>query len=411
MSFKERIISQKLASASKTFPVIVITGARQVGKTTLLKEMYGKEFDYVVFDPIIDIENARTDPSLFFNSHKTPLILDEIQYAPEIVSTLKRVVDNNRMPGQFFLTGSQQWSVMRALCESLAGRAAILEMDGFSLAELSSRVEKTWLSDWLDSNDSFDLRAYKPFPLTGGTFGQIWKGWLPEAQIMPLENVPLFYQSYQRTYIEKDIRLLSDVSDWQLFGRFVRLIAALSAQEINYSQIGREIGIAPQTARRWMETLTATFQWVEVPAFSTNSIKKISEKPKGFLTDTGMLCCLQAIATPQVLGGHPLFGAIFETAVVNELRKQSQMLKIMPNFFHWRSHSGAEVDLVLEFNGKYFPIEIKGKTHVTKADTSGLQAFRSAYPHLPIARGLVVCTCESPYILNQDGDIALPWNL
>lgn len=406
---KNRLITEKLRRLSKVFPSITLTGARQVGKTTLLHEIFGSDFDYVVFDPIIDKENARADPDMFLANRKTPLILDEVQYVPELISALKRKIDTNRSPGQYFLTGSQQWGVMKSMSESLAGRTVFMDLFGFSLCEIAGLSEyKPWLQKWLEEGKEC-LNSSMEVVNKISTFEQIWRGWLPEAQVIPEDTVGKFHQAYQRTYIERDIRILSDVSDWHIFGRFVQLVAAMSAQEINFSELGRELGITPQTSKRWLDLLKATFQWFEIPAFSLNSIKKISNKPKGYLSDSGSICMLQAIANPNTLGGHPLWGHIFETAVVAEIRKQAEVLSTMPNFYHWRAHSGQEVDLILEWNGKYFPIEVKGTSHPKKSDALGIKAFRENYSNLNIGPGLVICTSSNIFALTEQ-DFAMPWN-
>ncbi len=406
--YKNRLIFTELDLLSKHFPVVVVTGARQVGKTTLLKELFGPTFSYVLLDPVQDIGNARADPDLFLKNHPTPLILDEIQYAPELVSAIKRFIDRDRKPGQYFLTGSQQWNVIRSMSESLAGRAVFLDLENFSLIELEPS-KKPWINKWLETPNLLkDLKI--SFVNQYTAYEQIWRGWLPEAQKIPFEAVSYFHQAYQRSYIEKDIRLLTDLSDVQLFGRFTRLVAALTGKEINHSQLGREIGVTPQTARRWLDLLKAAYQWVEIPSFSQNTLKRISYRSKGYMTDTGMAAYLQAISTPEALSGHPLWGSLFETAVVNEVRKQLLIVKQKPNLFHWRAHSGAEVDLILEWNGVYYPIEVKGKTAPKNSDTSGIKAFREAYPRLKIAEGLVVSLCDNVYLLNDEGDYAFPWN-
>lgn len=184
----------------------------------------------------------------------------------------------------------------------------------------------------------------------------------------------------------------------------------MTAQEINFSQLGRELGITPPTSRRWLELLKGTFQWFEIYSFGLNSIKEISSSPKGYVSDTGSICALQSIMNPTGLGGHPLWGPIFETAVVSEIRKQAEVMGTKPNFYHWRGYSGAEVDLILEWNGCFYPIEVKGTTHPSRNDTRGISAFRESYPALKIASGLVICNCASMFALN-DGDYAMPWNL
>jgi hypothetical protein len=233
---------------------------------------------------------------------------------------------------------------------------------------------------------------------------------MPEADTLEMDWIGEFYRAYLRTYIERDVRLLSDMSDWQQFGRFVRLAAAMTAQEINYSQFGREIGVTPQTAQRWLAILRATFQWFEAPAYHGNTIKRISNKPKGYISDTGLACSLQMISSPQALGGHPLVGALFETAVVVDIRKLSATLTTPPILYHWRSHGGGEVDLLLERDGRFYPIEIKLSTKPTKGDTRGITAFRETYPNLDIAAGLVLCPIEQPRRLNET-DYAFPWDI
>lgn len=227
---------------------------------------------------------------------------------------------------------------------------------------------------------------------------------------LPLNLLPDFHRAYQNTYIERDIRQIADISDLQLFSRFFRLCAALTAQEINHSELGRELGITPQTAGRWLDLLKATFQWSEIPAYSGNTLKRISNKSKGYISDTGLACWAQAISSPEVIPSHPLWGALFETAVVNEIRKQCRFMATPPHLYHWRSHGGAEVDLLLEWNGKIFPIEIKANSRPSRKDTRSLQSFRKTYPQLLIENGLVLAPSESSAKLS-DQDYCLPWDL
>lgn len=405
--YQERLVTQKLKLLAESFPVVVVVGARQVGKSTLLEHVFGKTAESVTFDPTMDIENARQDPELFLNNHRSPLILDEIQYAPELVSVIKRRIDKHRAPGQFFLTGSQQWGVLKTMAESLAGRAAFIDLSPFSLAEISG-MPHTWLEAWLTNPMQFfkeQNRLTLPFLL----YEQLWRGFLPESQNLAIEAVSTFYAGYLRTYIERDVRLLENVSDLQLFSRFVRIIAALTAQEINASHLGRELGMTPQTAKRWLDLLISTFQWVEVPAFSGNLIKRIKHKSKGYLTDTGFACFLQSLSSPNALPGHPLMGALFETAVVMELRKQAAALSLSPYFYHWRTYSGTEVDIILEHDGQYFPIEVKSNSRPEKKDARGIQSFREAYPNLRIAKGLIIAPAEKAYPITEQ-DWVIPWD-
>lgn len=405
-----RQAERRLSSLLRSFPAVVVTGARQVGKSTLLAHSLAGAADFVVFDPVVDVENARRDPELVLENHRTPLVLDEIQYAPELLPPIKRRIDRNRAPGQYVLTGSQQWGVLASVAESLAGRVAFLDLEGFSLMETAEvKDARHWLTAWLDSPESVVergvARAPGPFPL----YERLWRGSLPEAHFLPLEAIADFHLAYQRTYVERDARLLADVVDWQQFGRFVRLVSALSAQEVNRSHLGREIGVSPQTAERWLGILRATFQWFEVTAFSGNTVKRVSSKPKGFIADTGLACWSLAISTPNAVASHPAWGPLFETAVFAEIRKAISLLSPRPIVHHWRSKGGAEVDLLLERDGTIFPIEIKAASRPSRGDTSGITAFRKTYPELRVAKGLVVAPCEKLLPLSEQ-DFAMPWD-
>lgn len=409
MNYKHRVISDRLEGMLRRFPVVVLCGARQVGKSTLLRHTF-PDWQMVVFDPAVDVGNAREDPDLFLDNHPSPVILDEIQFAPELVAAIKRRVDRARKPGQYVLTGSQQWPVLKTASESLAGRAVFMDLEGFCLSEIAGDAgEDHWLKRYLENPDSWIDRKPSRLPFSRPLYEQLWRGFLPEVDTMEADWVSDFHRAYLRTYIERDVRLLSDVSDWQQFGRFVALVSALTAQEINHSQLGREIGVTPQTAARWLAMLKATFQWFELPGYHGNTIKRISGKPKGFIADTGLACTLQMISAPRTLGGHPMTGALFETAVFAEVRKLARTLATPPSMYHWRSHGGAEVDLILERDGRLYPIEIKLTTKPAQSDTRGITALRSAYPNVNIAPGLVICPCETGLRLNPT-DYALPWD-
>ncbi len=409
MDYKPRILTGKLSRLVKRFPVVIVCGARQVGKSTLLRHVF-PEWDAVVFDPVVDVGNARQDPDLFLDNHLPPLILDEIQYAPELVAAIKRRVDRRRTPGQYILTGSQQWAVLKSASESLAGRAMFLDLEGFCLAEIAEGAgDDHWLKRYLDAPEEFVNSRPKRLVPTRPVLEQIWRGFMPEADSLEAEWIGEFYRAYLRTYVERDVRLIADVGDWQLFGRFVRLAAALTAQETNRSHLGRELGVTPQTAHRWLAMLRATFQWFEVGAYHGNTVKRVSGKSKGYLADPGLACSLQMISTPHALAGHPLAGALFESAVVAEVRKLAGTLSTPPNFHHWRCQGGREVDLLLERDGTFFPIEAKLSSHPSRNDARGIAAFRDSYPKLRVAPGLVIAPTEQ-FLPLTDNDYAMPWD-
>lgn len=408
-AYIQRNLSTRLKHLFNYFPCVIVVGARQVGKSTLLTHLF-PEAAHVLLDPIQDIQNIRRDPDLFLNNATLPVIFDEIQYAPELIPALKRFIDKHKHPGQFLLTGSQQWGVLHTIAESLAGRAIILTLEGFSLAEMANiDIERPWLWHWLENPSPVCQQATHRLSLPYGLYEILWRGTLPEASFLPKDLIADFHASYQRTYIERDIRLVADVSDLAQFGRFVRLTAALVAQEVNYSQLGRDIGITPQTAKRWLTTLAQTFEWFEIPAYANNPVKRLSEKPKGYFADTGQICYSQFISSPDAVGSHPLWGALFENAAVSELRKQASLIITPPQFYHWRLHSGAEVDLILERDGKFYPIEIKAKSILTANDARNIQTFRHCYPHLNIQPGLIIAPTENKYPVTEN-DWAIPWD-
>ncbi len=390
--------------------MVVVTGARQLGKSTLLNHVLGGIADFVVFDPVVEVENARRDPELFLENHRTPLVLDEVQDARELLPSTKRRIDRNRAPGQYVLTGSQERGVLASLGESLAGRVAFLDLEGFSLMETAEVTEsRRWLTAWIDSPESLVEAGVRRTPGPFAVFERLWRGFLPKAHVLPLEAIADFHLAYQRTYVERDARLLADISGWQQFGRFVRLASAPSAQEANRSQLGREIGVSPQTAERWLGILKATFQRFEVPAYSGNTVKRVSSKPKGLIADTGLACWSLAISTPTAVPSHPAWGALFETAVDGEIRRAISHLSPMPIVHHWRPRGGAEVDFLLERDGTFFLIEVKAASRPSRGDTSGITAFRKTYPQLRVEKGPVVAPSETMIPLSES-DFAMPWD-
>jgi uncharacterized protein len=405
-----RAATEKLTRLAGAFPVVVVSGARQVGKTTLLRHVF-PNLDYVVFDPTRDVENARADPDLFLQNHPPPVVLDEIQYAPELAAAIKRRVDDARQPGMFLLTGSQRWQVMRSLSESLAGRAAFLDLGGLSIHEVcGDGAPADWLSRWMD-DPALLVASRPPVAALGRTLWEwLWRGTMPAAHLLDADLVPDFWAGYHRTYVERDARQGGAVEDWQRFGQFVRLASALTSQEVNASQLGRDIGVTPQTARRWIGILVATFQWAQIPAFDRNAVKRVSRKEKGYFSDAGFACHHAHISSPNALGGHPLAGALFETAMVSEIRKRAAILASSIEAWHWRAAGGAEVDLILEKDGIVFPFETKLTASPSRRDCAGLAAFRRAHPDLKIAKGAILCAAERAHWITEDV-AALPWNL
>ncbi len=406
MKYKNRLIEEKIIELFQYFPVVAVLGARQVGKSTLIENLYKDKIKTIVFDPVVDIGNARNDPDFFLQNTATPAFLDEIQYAPELLNSIKRRVDREKKNGLYLLTGSQNLSVLKNISESLAGRIAIINLLAMTRFEILESDKNTFIKNWLEmgTSDPDRIDCLKPIPV----FPYIWRGGYPKIMELPDHLVPGYWESYLQTYIERDVRRVANIGSIQTFGNFIGLLAAHSSGEINHNQFGRELGVDRKTAIAWTEIAQATFQWFTIPPFSRNSVKKIAGKPKGYFSDTGFMCYLQRISMPEVIGNHPLKGKLFETYIVLEILKTIQNMPIKPNLYHFRSYSGAEVDLILEINGILFPIEIKTKSNPARKDVKGFTSLKSCFPNEKFYTGLVICSTETPQMISEDV-LAVPW--
>lgn len=404
--YKKRIIEKRVLRVAEGFKVLLLTGARQVGKSTLLSHLF-PDAPIVVFDPVQDVYDARIDPDAFLKTFHNRTILDEVQFVPELLSAIKRRVDLRPEKGQYLLTGSQHLSALRHLSESMAGRVGILNLENMSIYE-EREDPSNWVKVLLENPALLIERFRGILPETYLTEA-LWRGSFPALIGEGNDLVREFYDSYVTTYVERDVRLVEDVNNLSLFGRFMRILAALTAQEINHAELGRELGVSGPTAQRWVQLLHYTFQWREIWPYSGNMIKRVSSKRKGYMRDTGMACYLQRIPSHDVLLGHPMLGALFETFCANLIFKLLSGLSAGVNDYHWRSNSGAEVDLILEQNATLYPIEFKCRTYLNKYDARGLRAFRETYPKQNIAPGVIVYTGERPYWVDEH-TIALPWN-
>ncbi|HAS84261.1 MAG TPA: GTP-binding protein [Verrucomicrobia bacterium] len=411
MKYLERHVEVLLTRYARLFKVIMIAGARQVGKSTLLQHFL-PGVTCVTFDPIQDPYGARTDPDRFLDTFGSPLLLDEVQYAPELLPAIKRRVDGSDRKGQYYLCGSQNLAVLRTVSESLAGRVGILRLDGMTLAEQHGQAQvKSWLGQYLHDPAQFVNQPRQDRSLISSSVPlttMLWRGQLPG--LLEFENnadVPAYFSSYVQTYIERDVRVMGNVSDLALFGRFLRLCGAMTAREINQSQFGRDIGVSPKTARHWLDLLVHSYQWTELPAYSGNTIKRLSMKPKGHIQDSGLACYLQTLSSPESLLASPLLGQIYESWCVGWLRSQLARLPISPGLWHWRTENGAEVDAVLEQDGKLYPIEFKASTQVSGHDTRGIQAFRTTYPQAQ--PGVILFAGHEAWSISPHA-AAIPWN-
>jgi predicted AAA+ superfamily ATPase len=328
-----REMSELIARLSQQFPAIVLTGARQVGKTTLLRELF-PNYGFVSLDLPSLAEQAENEPQVFLESHPSPLIIDEVQYAPKLFRHLKTRIDRDRHSmGQFILTGSQKFTLMKEVSDSLAGRAAILNLENLSARELHLTPQHSWISI-----------------LSRGLYPELWR--------QPGLDRNAFYSSYLASYLERDVRQILNVHSLRDFERFVRACAARSAQLLNLSELARDVGIKSQTARDWLSVLEASNQVSLLEPYFENIGKRLVKSPKLYLNDPGMLCFLLAFDETS-LASTPLIGAVWETFIFAEFRKALANSGSAATLWYYRDAQGREVDFLRCLHGSIDLFECK----------------------------------------------------
>ncbi len=344
MWFK-REISEKIKLNSITRPVVVLTGARQVGKSSLLRKLF-PDHHYVTLDLPSEAARARLEPEAFLREHPGPLIIDEIQYAPDLFRHIKILVDEDRgQMGRFILTGSQRFTLMKGVTESLAGRAAVMELEGLSLYEISPK--------------SLD------YPLL------ILRGGYPEVAANGDLSATDYYRDYLRTYLDRDVRDVLNVENLRDFERFLRLCALRTGQMLNKSELARDTGIAPSTAGIWLNVLEASGIVRLLEPWFSNKSKSIVKTPKLYFADTGLLCALLNIRTTDELTRSPLVGAIWETFCFSEMRKRLNVTAGGEEIWYWRDRT-KEVDFVIHRGGRFVLAEAKWTETPQPRDAIGM---------------------------------------
>jgi len=325
----KRQLEEKLITLAKQFPILVLLGPRQTGKTTLVKNLF-KNYTYVSLEELDIRTSAAQDPRQFLNQYPAPAIFDEIQRVPELFSYIQTRVDETNAPGQYILTGSHNYLLQENLSQTLAGRASLQHLLPFSVSE--------WPTDTLEDR------------LFSGSYPAVLAG-----NIHPLD----WYPSYIQTYIEKDVRAIKSVSDLATFRKFMCLCAARVGQLINYSEIGMQCGVSYNTIQSWLSILETSYIVTLLRPYHQNFNKQIVKTPKLYFYDTGLLCALLDIDSPKQLNTHYLRGHIFECFIISEIHKQFKHLGREPKLYFWRDKLGREVDLLIHHHGKLRPIEIK----------------------------------------------------
>ena len=352
---KPRILARTILRAIKSFPAIVVTGPRQSGKTTLLKILFSKTHKFVTLeDPDIRIR-AKEDPLGFLEENKPPVIIDEIQYAPELLSYIKTRIDQKRKPGQWLFTGSQNFTLMQGDSQSLAGRAAVLSLLPFSFSERINQGNKTRdISIWLKGLSSGRICKEK-VSLTE----LILRGNYPEIASKKSVDRQLWCGSYISTYLERDVRNLSQIGDLSQFERFLKLCATRTGQLLNLSELARKVGVSVPTTKRWISILETGYQIYLLYPYYKNLGKRLVKSPKLYFNDTALASYLLGLHNHETLIKSPNFGCLFETYIITDFLKRFLHFGRMPSIYYLRTRDGLEVDLVLEFGQKLYLFEIK----------------------------------------------------
>lgn len=381
------------------YPVITITGPRQVGKSTLLEYIIKnnkKEITYVTLDDMFLRASANEDPLLFLKNYNTPLIIDEFQYAPNLLSYIKINVDEARKKALFddgpeetlyYLTGSQIFESTKDLSDSLAGRVAILDLYGLSTRELYKLEENVFIPDI----NEIKKRTRIPYMNTEELFSRIINGSFPELNKNDDINREMFFRSYIRTYIERDIRKLINVKDETKFLKYISCMAARTAQEYNASDIAKDIEVDPKTVDNWTSILANTHLIYLLHPYSNNNLKKIIKRPKIYFTDTGLAAFLAGYLDAKTLEKSTFSGNIFETYIINEIIKSfaSNGKDFEHRLFYYRDKEKREIDLLIEYNNIIYPIEIKKSANPSKEAIKNFLVTNEF--NKEIGNGIVLC--------------------
>ena len=354
--FYERSIKSTLRSISDTFPVMVLTGPRQVGKTTLLQSMAEKGRKYVALDSPTNRAFAKKEPELFLQRFSPPVIIDEVQYATELFDYIKIYADTHKKCGDFWLTGSQTFHLMQNVTESLAGRAGIVRMLGFS----NSEIEKTGFGPFEVSPDALIGRLETAKRLTlPEVYERIYKGSFPRLYENTDVDRKIFYESYLETYISRDIKALTQVADELAFLNFISAVAARTATNVNYDTLANETRISAPTAKQWLSILVSSGLVALISPFANNALKRTIKAPRMYFLDTGLCAYLTRVNSPEFLEASAMDGVFFETWVVSEIYKSYINNGERPPLYFYRDQNKKEIDLIIHQNNTVYPIEIK----------------------------------------------------
>lgn len=409
MNYLSRHMETLIERLSGSYSAILLTGPRQAGKTTMLQRLSEKENigrEYVTLDDLTEREMAKNDPALFLQLHKPPVLIDEVQYAPELFTYIKIYIDKNHHPGDFWLTGSQVFRLMRGVQESLAGRVALLHLSPLSQREIIGAPCVPFTTD----RERLFAEKDRIQPVGAPEmFRRIWRGSMPGLVGGQYPDRAVFYSSYLSTYIERDVRELSNTVDALKFHRFVTAAAARTAQLLNYKAIADDADIDLPTAKAWiamLETLGIIFL---LHPYANNVLKRTIKTPKLYFYDTGLVCYLTRWSSPEVTESGAMSGALLENFAVSEILKGYQNAGLEPYIYFYRDRDAKEIDLIIEGDGMLRPLEIK-KT--AAPDKRILRTFRTI-DKSPIKLGpsAILCLADHLSAIDSENFIVPVWLL
>ena len=403
MKYIKRSAEKVIEKQEKMFKTILVTGARQVGKTTMLKNLKS-DINYITLDDMILNQLAKEDPDLFLKSHKAPIIIDEIQYAPDLLRYIKIEIDNSEKKAMFYLTGSQQFHLMKNVSESLAGRVGILNLLGLSLREIKEiDFNKPFIptQEYLKEREKYNTKI---------SYNEIWdiihKGTMP-ALYQEESDFEMFYTMYVNTYIERDVRNLTQVGDTLTFLKFMTALASRIGQLLNLNSVASEVGITIPTAQRWLSILVSSNIVYLLEPYHNNIVKRAVKTPKIYFLDTGLVSYLTRWKDKDVLESGNMAGNFFENFVIVEIIKSYYNNgELRPPLYFYRDKEKKEIDLIIEQNGKLHPIEIKKSANPNK---DMISSFKVLDKIGKIGEGGIICMYDKIIDLDEKNKV-IPYN-
>lgn len=378
---------------NKTFPVLLVTGPRQVGKTTLLLSLKPKKMEYITLDDEVLRTQAQEDPKLFLEEHPAPLLIDEVQYAPRLFSYIKINVDKEKKNGMYWLTGSQQFHLMNNVSESLAGRVGIINLNSFTYSEIK-KVKNKKLFDPVEIKNISKINVNSIFEI-------IFKGGMPRLYTEKEISLPLYFQGYIDTYISRDVKMLTQVGNEFSFRKFIVSVASKTGEQLNYTTLANDAGVSVPTAINWLSILTTSGLVYLLEPYMSSSLKRLTHTPKIIFMDTGLACYLAGFSSAKELQMSSSSGHYLETFIISEIVKSYNAKGIRPNISYYRDKEKNEIDLLFYKNNKLYPFEIKKTALPTKEMIKNFKKLEKQQ----VGQGGIICFYDNLTKLDQDNYI------